>query len=376
VSQNDHWIVRTNYQNRTSSFLMLFAITGAQMASDNYGLLAWALVVLLFLVYPHLAFWHARRARSPRQSEFNNLVRDSFLFGICAAALGFPLWISFTLLIGTTITHVLYWGIPSVFRSLAAIALGASATALLTGFRLAPETSLATTLLCIIGLMLYLLSLANVAHLRATKLQESRLKLHQSEDVLHEANAALRLRLGQIQALQVQLSEQANRDVLTGLYNRRYLDAAMARELQRCQREGQPLSLLLMDIDFFKRVNDNHGHAAGDEVLKELANLLRKSTRTIDVACRMGGEEFLVMLPTMPLEAALERAEQCRLAFAALTVLHEGVPIHATLSMGVATFPGHGLTQTELFRCADQALYQAKSAGRNCTVLYRPARTA
>jgi diguanylate cyclase (GGDEF)-like protein len=372
----DHWIVRTNYQTRTSSYLMLFAITGAQMAADGYGPLAWALLILLFLVYPQLAYWRAHRAASPRQTELNNLLVDSFLFGICAAALGFPLWISFTLLIGTTITHVLYLGIPGVLRSLVAIALGAGATVLVVGFRLAPDTTLATTLLCIIGLTLYLLSLANLAHMRASKLHESRQKLRQSEDVLNRTNATLNQRLGEIQALQVQLSEQANRDVLTGLHNRRYLDAAMARELQRCQREGQALSLILMDIDFFKQVNDSHGHAAGDEVLKALASLLRKATRSVDVASRMGGEEFLLMLPTMPLETAWERAEQCRLAFADTEVLHDGVPILCTVSMGVATFPGHGLTQTALLRSADQALYRAKALGRNCTVVYQPSEPA
>lgn len=369
--KSEHWIVRTNYQTRTGSFLMLFAIVGAHLTAGDYGRPAWAGVALLFLVWPQLAYRHAKAAPSPRKSEFNNLLVDSFLFGICGAALGFPLWICFTLLIGTSITHVLYLGIPSVFKSIAAVALGAGATVLLTGFRLAPATDGSTTLLCIIGLVLYLLSLANVAHRRASKLQESRQKLHASESVLHEANAALQLRLEQIQRLQFQLSEQANRDALTGLYNRRYLDAAMARELQRCQREGQPLSLILMDIDFFKRVNDGHGHAAGDEVLKELANLLRRATRLVDVACRMGGEEFLVLLPTMPLAMALERAEQYRQAFADLTVVHDGTPIRATLSIGVACFPQHGGSQDALVQCADQALYQAKASGRNRTVVYQ-----
>ena len=369
---SEHWIVRTNYQNRTSSFLMLFAIVGAHMAGQGYGLLAWSLAIFLFLIYPHLAFLRAKRASSPRRSEFNNLLVDSFLFGICAAALGFPVWIAFTLLIGTTITHVLYLGLPRVFKSLAAIALGAGATVLLAGFQLSPETNLTTTLLCIIGLMLYLLSLANVAHLRATKLQESRQKLHQGESVLNETNAALQQRLAQVQTLQVQLSEQANRDPLTGMYNRRYLDVAMARELQRCRLEAQPLSVILIDVDFFKRVNDNHGHAAGDEVLRVLAQLLRKNTRAVDVACRIGGEEFLVILPTMPQQTARERAEQYRLAFAATTVMHEGVAIQSTLSLGIATYPGHGQTQDDLVHCADQALYQAKSEGRNRTVLYRP----
>ncbi|HQY75426.1 MAG TPA: diguanylate cyclase [Rhodoferax sp.] len=370
--EGDRWIVRTNYLNRSSSFLIMFAVVGAQMAVRGYGVLAWCLVALLFLVYPHLAFLRARRSATPHAAELNNLLVDSFLFGMCAAGLDFPLWICFTLFIGTAITHVLYLGITRIFRSLAAIALGVALTVGFRGVRPLADTEMSAVVLCIIGLSLYLLSLANIAYFGTRKLLDSRAKLHVSEKVLHEANAALQSQLDQIQTLQSQLSEQAHRDPLTGLYNRRYLDTAMARELARCQREGQPLSVLMLDLDFFKRVNDQFGHAAGDEVLKGLATLLTQHTRSSDVACRFGGEEFLVLLPNMSLAAALDKAEQWRQAFAAQTVLWDGSPIRTTLSIGVATFPEHGQTQDALVRSADQALYQAKSAGRDRTVLYRP----
>lgn len=370
--EGDRWIVRTNYLNRSSSFLIMFAVVCAQMAVRGYGVLAWCLVALLFLVYPHLAFLRARRSATPHAAELNNLLVDSFLFGICAAGLDFPLWICFTLFIGTAITRVLYLGITGIFRSLAAIALGVVLTVGFRGVRPLADTEMSAVVLCIIGLSLYLLSLANIAYFGTRKLLDSRAKLHVSEKVLHDANAALQSQLDQIQTLQSQLSEQAHRDPLTGLYNRRYLDTAMARELARCQREGQPLSVLMLDLDFFKRVNDQFGHAAGDEVLKGLATLLTQHTRSSDVACRFGGEEFLVLLPNMSLAAALDKAEQWRQAFAAQTVLWDGSPIRTTLSIGVATFPEHGQTQDALVRSADQALYQAKSAGRDRTVLYRP----
>ncbi len=374
TNQSDHWIVRTNYQNRTASFLMLFAIVGAQMAGNDHGLVTWAGVVLLFLSYPHLAYWRARCAAAPYQAELHNLLIDSALLGACAAALGFPVWISFAMLVGTAITHVLYLGIAGVLHSLAAIALGMALTVMALGWRFAPETSAAATLMCIVGLTLYLLSLTNIAYLRTRKLQDSRQNLQRSEQALHQTNAALQTQLEQTRQLQSQLSDQANRDGLTGLYNRRYLDSSLQRELARCQRDGSTLSLVLVDIDFFKQVNDRHSHGAGDAVLQGMAALLTALTRVSDVACRFGGEEFFVLLPQMSPASAYAKAEQLRLAFAAETVLYEGAAIQCTLSAGVATFPADGQTPAALIRCADLALYQAKSEGRNRSVLYRPAR--
>jgi len=370
--EGDRWIVRTNYLNRSSSFLIMFAVVGAQMAVQGYGVLAWCLVALLFLVYPHLAFLRARRSATPHAAELNNLLVDSFLFGICAAGLDFPLWICFTLFIGTAITHVMYLGITGIFRPLTAVALGVGLTVGFRGVRPFADTEMSAVVLCIVGLSLYLLSLANIAYFRTRKLLDSRAKLHVSEKVLHDTNAALQSQLDQIQTLQSQLREQAHRDPLTGLYNRRYLDTAMVRELARCKRDVQPLSVLMLDLDFFKRVNDQFGHAAGDLVLKSLASLLTQHTRSSDVACRFGGEEFLVLLPNMPLAAAFDKAEKLRHLFEAQTLVWEGMPVRTTLSIGVATFPEHGETQGVLVRSADQALYQAKSAGRNRTVLYQP----
>lgn len=157
---------------------------------------------------------------------------------------------------------------------------------------------------------------------------------------------------------------------MTGLYNRRYLDTTLARELARCERDGQPLSLMLIDIDHFKLVNDRHGHPAGDAVLKMLAAMLNEQARSGDVACRYGGEEFLLVLPNMPQDIALVRAEQWRADFAVATVLFDSLPLQATLSVGVATYPYHGNSPEELILCADRALYRAKSEGRNRVVLF------
>jgi diguanylate cyclase (GGDEF)-like protein/PAS domain S-box-containing protein len=185
------------------------------------------------------------------------------------------------------------------------------------------------------------------------------------EEQLREANLRLEAQLAQIQALQEKLSEEVLRDSLTGLYNRRYLEETLVRELSRAGRENRPLSLVMMDIDHFKRLNDTHGHQAGDLVLRELGVLLRGRMRGEDIACRFGGEEFVAILPGASLAAAEQRAEEWRIAFQAMRLPYEGKYLHATLSLGLANFPKHGISADELLFQADSALYMAKRAGRN-----------
>jgi diguanylate cyclase (GGDEF)-like protein len=140
----------------------------------------------------------------------------------------------------------------------------------------------------------------------------------------------------------------------------------VARELARCLRERVPISLMLIDLDHFKRINDSHGHQAGDAVLDRLAALLRSQARSSDVVCRYGGEEFVLLLPGMPQAAALARAEACRAAFARERIDYGTVQLAATLSVGVASCDDDaGDSPRQLLKRADEALYEAKGAGRN-----------
>ena len=125
-----------------------------------------------------------------------------------------------------------------------------------------------------------------------------------AEAQLRAANARLRQQLQEIEQLQGALQEQAIRDSLTGCFNRRYLDETLERELSRARREGYPLSLLILDLDLFKQINDSYGHLAGDEALRELASHLSADIRQEDVLCRYGGEEFVILMPRMPLAVA------------------------------------------------------------------------
>jgi diguanylate cyclase (GGDEF)-like protein len=162
------------------------------------------------------------------------------------------------------------------------------------------------------------------------------------------------------------LQEQAIRDPLTGLHNRRYLDETLPRELQRAERAGQPVGIIMLDIDHFKRFNDTYGHDAGDTVLRAVGAFLKEHTRGADIACRYGGEEFTLVLPGASLADTQQRAEELRAGIQTLAVQHGEQPLaQVTISLGVAVFPAHGTTAESLIRAADQALYQAKRNGRN-----------
>ena len=194
----------------------------------------------------------------------------------------------------------------------------------------------------------------------------------QTVEQLQSANMQLRLQLDEIHQLQERLKEQAIRDPLTGLHNRRYLDETLPRELARAKREGYPLSVIMVDLDRFKQVNDTYGHPAGDEVIKALGTILKHGTREGDVACRYGGEEFVVALPRMDLEGARARADDWRLAIAAATISHGELSFNVTLSAGVAAYPDHGGEVDTLVQCADLALYLSKHDGRNRVTCFQP----
>jgi diguanylate cyclase (GGDEF)-like protein len=166
--------------------------------------------------------------------------------------------------------------------------------------------------------------------------------------------------------LRESLYRQSVRDAQTGLYNRRYLEETLEREFSRAVRSYSPLALIIMDIDHFKKFNDRFGHGAGDSVLREIAAMLKKKIRHEDIACRYGGEEFVLALPGMSAEMALERAEMLRQEIAGLEVRYRDETLgRLSCSFGLAVFPDHGQTTEALIDAADTALYRAKGEGRD-----------
>ena len=192
-----------------------------------------------------------------------------------------------------------------------------------------------------------------------------------AEKEIKIANELLSSRLIEIEQLQKELHEQTLRDPLTGLYNRRYLNETLEREIARGKRGKKHLSIIISDIDHFKKINDTYGHQVGDKFLIEVAAIMKKHARASDIVCRYGGEEFLLVLPDATKTSALKRAEELRKICADICILHEGKKLKITLSFGVATHPIHGKDADELVVKADKAMYKSKRAGRNQVSIWR-----
>lgn len=183
---------------------------------------------------------------------------------------------------------------------------------------------------------------------------------------LVELNAQLQAKIGETERLQAQLKEQALRDPLTGLHNRRYLFEVAPRLIDIAQRQEGHLCVVVIDLDRFKQLNDSYGHAAGDEVLRAFSALLNQSVRRSDVLCRHGGEEFVVVMPDITLAGAEAMLARLLVAYGALRLQSGKHSLPAcSFSAGIAVFPRHGATLDQLLSRADRALYVAKEAGRS-----------
>ena len=179
---------------------------------------------------------------------------------------------------------------------------------------------------------------------------------------LEDTVAHLQQALADAEGLRRELREQAIRDPLTGLFNRRYLEETLDREVARATRAQSTLGVVMLDLDKFKLLNDTFGHTAGDAALREVGHLLRENVRASDVACRYGGDEFVVVMPDTNLENASRKAH-------ALLGLFKRAPSGLESSMGVVAFPSHGRVGADLLKAADAALYRAKQVGGNRVVV-------
>ena len=364
-----HWIVTTHWVVRSFAYPSVLIYLVMHLWGQEPPWWVWVLLGLQFLLYPHLLYFRARMSTDSKQAELQHLMLDSFLLGAWAAGLGFPFLITFTFFISSTVNSAIFRGINGILWALGLFAAGALFGGTLGGWQLHPEESAWVMLLLALSLSIYLLSIGVLAHRRTLALRQTREALKVRESELQALNGALSERLHEIERLQVELREQAIRDPLTGLFNRRYLQSSMQREWARCQREQVPLCVALLDIDHFKQVNDRYGQGAGDQVLIRLAQLLSDSIRREDLACRYGGEEFLLLLPGMVVDEAYERAQGWRQAFAALEIWVNGSRMNLSLSVGVAVAPLHASEPDILIHQADLALYAAKAQGRNRVLL-------
>jgi len=342
-------------------------------------LLAWlqlALLALAALTLPFLLLYLP--GNNPSQTAYSVLVAGVMVVLLLAYRLGRgghyqgSAWLTVTAItagpwvsVGLERSFLSGNVVPLVFIVvpvfLASILLAAPATALLaavqlTGLLLVPLIYPATDTRSWPSLVIFVLLIAVLSMVAAIINQQDLAQIAAQTRQLSQSEARLR--------------EQSVRDALTGLFNRRYLEETLARELGRAERAHGSLGLLLLDIDHFKRINDTYGHAAGDQVLRELGSLLKTSVRGSDIACRYGGEEFVLLLPEATRETTRQRAETIRAATSRMAVSDQGrtlAPI--TLSVGAAAYPADGADADALLQRADDALYRAKREGRDRVAL-------
>lgn len=187
----------------------------------------------------------------------------------------------------------------------------------------------------------------------------------QAEIKLQQSNIQLQKEIQQIEMLQESLRAQAVRDPLTGLYNRRYLEETLEREVSRAWRTQTSVSVMMIDFDNFKEVNDQYSHQVGDLVLQTFGDILKKTSRREDIACRYGGDEFLMILPDIGAMDSLKRGESWRTSIEKLEIATQSGNVKLSVSIGIASFPQSGVTAEELIHAADQAMYAAKKDGKN-----------
>ena len=298
---------------------------------------AWAWVLFSCFLWPHLAYFIARRARDPFKAELRNFMFDSMLAGSWVPLMHFNLLPS-VVLVTVVMADKVSIGVRGLWlRSLPGMVGAVGLGAAVTGFAVDYATSTTVLLACLPILVIHTLAVSWGSYRLVRRVQKQNL----------------------------QVAELSRRDVLTGLDSRRYWQEQSEALLREHQTRGQPATLLFVDVDHFKPINDRYGHAAGDDVLRAIAERLQTTLKGSTTAGRLGGDEFAVVLP-LGLEEAAAAAERLRVSVEALRFTDQP-DLRCSLSVGIAAAPapGHGLR--EWMEAADRELYRAKQGGRNRT---------
>ena len=313
-----------------------YVVVGVVLWERNAGLAAWLCMAAISFVWPHVAHLLSRRSADPYRAEIRNLLVDSALAVVLVTLMHFNLLPS-VLLVTLTMVDKITTGIRGLWaRSLPGMAGAAVAGAAFNGFQWAPETSMPVILACLPVMVLHTLSVSLVSY-----------------------------RLIRRVSRQNQLLDELRRiDALTGLYDRGHWQEQAEATLRRHHATDEPACLVMLDIDHFKQINDQHGHTVGDEVLRALARIVLSNVRATDCAGRYGGDEFAIVLRGMHLDGATAVAHRIREQVQALQ-LHDMPGLQFTTSMGVATADHRHSSLRAWTNAADAELYQAKAAGRN-----------
>lgn len=355
-AQHAHWAVRMNWKNRTICFALLGITVGTHLYALQAPEWAWWLLALQFALYPHVLYVYGLMAPHPRHAEMHNMLIDAVCFGAWSAGMGFPLWVSFAMFIGASINLLVFASWAGWCKAMVAMLSGVLGVWLVAEPALHPDTGPWTTGWSMFTLSMFLGFFAQDGFVRALKLYRQRMQLQQQVE--------------EIQLLRDQLTEQATRDSLTGLFNRRMLDEKLPQLIAQAAEQKAPLTTMLLDMDHFKSVNDRYGHAVGDQLLSVLARHMLKFSRAQDLAFRYGGDEFLLVFTNTPLHVAQQRAQDWCAAFGSQPQRLDRLTLLVTLSCGLASFPEHARDVQTLLERTDLALYRAKSQGRNQVATY------
>jgi len=335
---------RRMYFLRALGLVLGAVCIGGALWSQGARTLGWAALLANALVWPHIAYPLACRSANPYRAELRNLMVDSASGGAWMAVIGFSPTPSAVIFAMMAMGTVSVGGLRFLARCLAAQAVAAAVVAMALGFELHPLSSTVERLATLPLLVAYPIAIGLTTYRLARRVRTQ-----------NQTLAAL-----------------SSIDGLSRLLNRRHWESVVASEFQRCRRIGHPSSVMMIDIDHFKAINDRHGHPVGDEVIRNVAELMRGALRLHDVAGRYGGEEFGVVLPGTGAEGAQLIAERIRARIES-TVLEPRNAVRATLSIGVAAFDTLDAGHMEWIARADRALYAAKESGRNRTARYAAA---
>lgn len=320
--------------------LAVGAVLYEQQAHWGY----WLLWLINGFIWPHIAYWVAIRSCTPFLTEHRHLLLDSASGGFWVVAMGFNPLASTMIIMMMWMNNIAAGGVKVFAKGVGASLAGLMFALLIIGVKPSLHTTEWIVYACLPMLIVYPVAIGSITYSLA-------IQLHKQKELLQRLSRT---------------------DGLTGLCIRHYWESRVRDLLAQARRHPQPLSLILLDVDHFKAINDTHGHSVGDQVLQQIALQLQANLRETELLGRYGGEEFALVLPNTGVDAALATAERLRrvIAQAKFCEQEQTQPLSCTISLGVATWREEFGDYAGWIRAADQALYQAKHKGRNTTVAY------
>ncbi len=328
----------------------------------NVPALYWFYAVFGCFMWPHIAYYTSIHSSDSNKADLRHCLFETFLAGSLLPMMSFNLLPSITLFCMFSTNNIGFSGLRFFLKGVVCFLIGIFIAIPFTGVAVEINTSVTLVLSCIPALIFYPLAVSCMAYDLARSLNKTRATLTQQNEKLETANI-------KIKEQRDLLDNLSKVDDLTGIPNRRQFDEYLEKQWQNGLRSDSVLSLIMIDIDYFKEYNDNYGHGKGDECLKKVAKALSDSIRRPnDMLARYGGDEFVCVLPLADLEGAKNIAEDMRKNIISLAVphFHSSVADYVTISLGTATIkPDRHLSTATLLKAADQTLYKAKSISRN-----------